>query len=67
MNQNQSQGKRNLPKIGSLWVGSNNVLFFILNIVEDTEGTWVHYLRDRDSKDFNCLIDAFRQRFKEIL
>ena len=52
-------------KIGSKWSAGNRVEFVVTEITTDDVGTWIHYNLIGSDKHFNCLIDAFRQRFFE--
>lgn len=54
-----------LPVIGSKWTASDCVKFFILNVESNEHGTWIYYKRTTDGAEFNCLVDAFLQRFTE--
>ena len=51
-------------KPGSIYRSNDHKRFIIEKIVEDTQGTWVHY-RDND-KQYSCLIEAFLSRFTEV-
>lgn len=52
-------------KIGSKWVGSNRARFLVTDVTSDATGTWVHYNLLGTDTQFNCLIDAFVNRFTE--
>lgn len=52
-------------KIGSKWSASNRQEFIVTLVTTDDAGTWIHYNLIGSEKHFNCLIDAFRQRFFE--
>ena len=51
-------------KPGSIYSSNNHKKFVIEKVLEDNQGTWVHY-RD-DDKQYSCLIEAFLSRFTEI-
>jgi hypothetical protein len=51
-------------KLGAIYSSNNHKRFVIEKIVEDAQGTWVHY---RDNvRNYNCLLDAFLARFTEV-
>ena len=49
--------------IGSKWTTREGSHFVVNNIVVDPQGTWVHYSRYGSDRQYNCLIDAFINRF----
>ena len=50
-------------KPGSIYSSNDHKKFVIEQVLEDNQGTWVHY-RDTD-KRYSCLIEAFLSRFTE--
>jgi hypothetical protein len=50
-------------KPGSIYSSNNHKKFVIEKIVEDNQGTWVHY--QDNSRQYSCLIEAFLSRFTE--
>ena len=50
-------------KPGSIYSSNDNKKFVIEQVLENNQGTWVHY-RDND-KQYSCLIEAFLSRFTE--
>ena len=54
-------------EIKSRW-SSNVHKFFVVTDVKTTEqGTWIHYQSLDTGNDYNCLVDAFLQRFTKEL
>jgi hypothetical protein len=53
----------NLPKINSVWRGTDHVRFTVNSIIESEHGPVVHYTRNTDNLTFYCLVGAFLQRF----
>jgi hypothetical protein len=49
--------------IGSKWTTSEGSHFVVNDIVIDQRGTWVHYNRYGSDRQYNCLIEAFINRF----
>jgi hypothetical protein len=40
---------------------------FVVDELEPSDnGVWVHYHRVEDGAEFSCLLDAFKERFKEL-
>jgi len=52
-----------MNKPGSIYSSNDHKKFVIEQVLEDNQGTWVHY-RDND-KQYSCLIEAFLSRFTE--
>ena len=51
-------------KPGDVYSSNDHKRFVIEKILEDSQGTWVHY---RDSnRQYSCLLEAFLSRFTEI-
>lgn len=46
-----------------IYRGNDYKKFTIEKIVEDNQGTWVHY--QDNSRQYSCLIEAFLSRFTE--
>ena len=51
-------------KPGDTYRGNDYKKFTIEKIVDDVQGTWVHY--QDNSRQYSCLIEAFLSRFTEI-
>lgn len=53
-------------KKGSKWYGNNGDIFEVDDIRVIRGDTWVFYTNTFTMKTFSCLINAFKDRFKEI-
>lgn len=40
--------------------------FEVTFVDHTTSGSWVHYRNTKTNQEYNCLIDAFKQRFTVI-
>lgn len=61
---------KNTPEDGSRWAGNGRDIFRVLNTVELTDHTWVHYIKentDADPREYSCYLESFLQRFTPIL
>ena len=54
-------------KIGSIWTGTDRKLFKVTGLLEMPEGMWVHYNLMGTDRTFNCLSEAFINRFTQIV
>ena len=54
--------------VGSIWKDAEGKEFVVTYIDHNMNGSWVHYRGTHLSteKDFSCLIDAFKERFKRV-
>jgi hypothetical protein len=59
-------GIMNRVNPGSRWSGSNFESFKVEMVYENDAGVWVTYSNERTEKMYECLIDAFLERFREI-
>lgn len=41
--------------------------FIVDELEPSNDGVWVHYHRDNDGAEFSCLLDAFKERFEELV
>ena len=48
------------------FVGLDGAVFTVQEVVQGPAGLTVYYTRESDGVKFNCLIDAFSERFKEL-
>lgn len=58
---------KNLPNTKSRWVGTDFSVFRIKKIDHNEQGIWVYYQNEKTGQEYNCLVEAFLQRFKEQL
>lgn len=49
----------------SIWKDANGKEFVVKFVDHNMNGSWVHY-SDSQGKDYSCLIEAFRDRFKKV-
>jgi hypothetical protein len=54
-------------KIKSRWTTSASIVFEVSNVVNNEQGTWIHYVNVITGNTYNCLVDAFLQRFTETV
>ena len=48
------------------YVGQDGEQFQVIDVEVDGD-TWVHYRRLSDGKEFSCLLEAFNERFRELI
>ena len=51
-------------KPGDIYISNDYKRFVIEKVLEDSQGTWVHY--QNSNKQYSCLLEAFLLRFTEI-
>jgi gentisate 1,2-dioxygenase len=49
----------------STWSSANGTEFAVTNVVDKEDGVWVYYTNPATGQEYNCLIDAFLQRFRQ--
>ena len=49
------------------FVGPDGVIFVVNEVIQGSAGLTVYYTRQSDGANFSCLIDAFSERFKELV
>lgn len=49
-----------------LYIDGKGNQFMIID-VEAADDVWVHYQRLSDHKEFSCLLEAFHERFTELV
>lgn len=49
------------------FVGADGAIFTVDEVVQGPVGLTVYYTRESDGNKFSCLIDAFSERFKELV
>ena len=54
-------------KIKSRWTTSTSSVFEVSNVINNEQGTWIHYVNVITGNTYNCLVDAFLQRFTETV
>ena len=54
-------------KIKSRWTTSTSSVFEVSNVINNEQGTWIHYVNIITGNAYNCLVDAFLQRFTETV
>ena len=54
-------------KIGSRWTTSASIVFKVSNVINNDQETWIQYDNVNTGITYNCLVDAFLQRFTETV
>lgn len=54
------------PMIGSKYSGSDYQPFTIQGVYLNNGSLWVHYVKDADSSEYNCTLEAFESRFQPM-
>ena len=49
------------------FVDQNGVTFSVEEVVQGPAGLMVYYIRENDGVKFTCLLDAFSERFEELV
>ena len=49
----------------STWTSTDSTEFKVTNVVDKEDGTWVYYTNPATGQEYNCLIGAFLQRFRQ--
>ena len=49
------------------FVSDDGTVFIVSEVLQGPAGLTVYYTRERDGVNFSCLIDAFAERFKELV
>ena len=49
------------------FISQDGKIFTVNEVVQSPAGLTVYYTRDSDGVQFSCLIDAFTERFKELV
>lgn len=59
---------------GSIWKGSDEKRFIVIQLAEADGHTWVHYRQDLgikvridECKEFSCYLESFVQRFRKTV
>ena len=54
--------------VGTFWRDAEGNRFVVTLVDHNMNGTWVHYKGAHllAEKEFNCLLDAFKQRFTQV-
>lgn len=59
-----------MVKVGSKWMGNENNRFRVIHVIEIEGNTWVHYIKENASEDFNreysCYEESFLTRYREV-
>lgn len=53
-----------MVKVGSIWTGSDFTKFEVRSVEEREDGIWVSYGKHAQDRTYECLIDAFLERFR---
>jgi len=56
-----------LPTIGSKWSSIDGKLFLVDNVEKIGKHTWVYYTNKDSNQKYSCYVNAFLQRFSEII
>ena len=49
------------------FVSDDGTVFIVNEVLQGPAGLTVYYTRESDGVNFSCLIDAFAERFKELV
>lgn len=52
--------------VGSTYKDATGREFAVRFIDHNMNGSWVHYTEVTTGKEYNCLIDAFKERFSKV-
>lgn len=58
-------GMNNNVLPGSKWYSSDCQIFKVEMVYENSAGTWVTYINTKTDQVYDCLIEAFLNRFTE--
>jgi len=54
-----------MVKTQSIWSSTDSRRFQVTGIRQDNQDTWIHYANIQTGTEYQCLVDAFIQRFRE--
>lgn len=54
-----------MVRVGSTWTSSDFYKFQVVGLEKRDDGVWVSYLKYGQDRTYECLVDAFLQRFRE--
>lgn len=49
-----------------LYKDAQGQTFQVQFVDHNMNGSWVHYRRQSDGQEFNCLVEAFKERFQPV-
>ena len=52
---------------GDIYRDAEGKIFTVQFVDHNMEGSWVHYTEVDTGKEYSCLIDAFKERFKKVV
>ena len=52
--------------VGSLYKDATGKEFLVEFVDHNMNGSWVHYIQVGTDKKFNCLVEAFKERFTKV-
>jgi len=59
-----------MVKVGSKWVGNENNIFRVIQVIELEGHTWIHYIKENVPEELNrehsCYEESFLSRFREV-
>ena len=53
--------------VGSLYKDATGREFVVEFVDHNMNGSWVHYTQVGTDKKFNCLVEAFKERFTKVV
>jgi hypothetical protein len=59
-----------MVKVGSKWVGNENNIFRVIQVVEIEGHAWVHYIKENtpeeSTREYSCYEESFLSRFRAL-
>jgi hypothetical protein len=59
-----------MVKVGSKWVGNENNIFRVIQVIELEGHTWVHYIKENApeelNREYSCYEESFLSRYREV-
>lgn len=57
---------KDLPVLGSVWTSTDLSKFKVEKLRIDNNSIWIFYKNLKTEKEYNCLVNAFLDRFNEV-
>lgn len=57
-----------MVKQGSRWVGNDDKIFHVIDVIDLEGHTWVHYILEdkKTPKEYSCYLESFVSRFRQL-
>lgn len=52
-----------IVEVGTQWWAGGDRKFLVVEINNDEDNTWVHYINTQTMQEYNCYVEAFLERF----